>query len=416
MTGKHNKDQALGTDKLKELASMYPTEPDSTEAEIVDNHRLDHLYTTPFRNGAGKYFSVVSTDEEGVPAIIDAENPQPVRNKVKTRLTFIKSTEGGKITDIELKRYRFYARRGYEEQPEGISISFPYFVGLIGFLQSLSKLNLNDISERRIPLHNTPSLDDETKRQFYTFAATEEGQELIREVLRNGQLSGADIINIGYRKKQLSLFETLMTDAAAIETYRSENSIKQQGAEAIWQHFFEANTWIFGYGLNFVFNKPLEGEQLQQTVRGSDVTGAGKRADGLLKTTGVVSSLCLIEIKTPDTSLLETTPYRPECWRASSELGGGISQVQKTVQKTLENLGTEFRPIDAEGSPTGEVLYSYRPKAFLIIGRLSEFNTATGPNREKFGSFELLRRHTLEPEIITFDELLERAKFIVLKT
>jgi hypothetical protein len=31
----------------------------------------------------------------------------------------------------------------------------------------------------------------------------------------------------------------------------------------------------------------------------------------------------------------------------------------------------------------------------------------------KFRSFELYRRHTWRPEIITFDELLQQARFIV---
>jgi hypothetical protein len=384
-----------------------------TEAEIVDNHRLDHLYTNAFRDGSGKYFTVVSLDDAGVPAVIEAESPHPVRNKVKTRLTFIKSEDGGYIKEIELRRYKFYARNGYVEQDEGITFSFPYFVGLIGFLQSMAKLNLNDITERRIPLHNSAGLDEETRKQFYTLASTDAGQELIREVVNNGQISGTDIVNIAYRKKQLEAFERLLSGSEAIEAYRTENGVRQGGAEAIWQHFFESNTWIFGYGLNFVFNQPLEGQRLELTVRGHDVAGAGKRADALLKTTGIVSSLCLVEIKTPDTQLLESEPYRAACWQASKELSGGISQAQKTVQKTLENLGTEFRPNDKDGNPTGEVLYSYRPKSFLLIGRLSEFDAAEGINREKFGSFELLRRNTLEPEVITFDELLERARFIV---
>ena len=384
-----------------------------TEAEIVDNHRLDHLYTNAFRDGRGKYFTVVSSDDAGVPTVIEAESPYPVRNKVKTRLTFIKSEDGGQIKEIELKRYKFYARRGYVEQEEGITFSFPYFVGLVGFLQSMAKLNLNDITERRISLHNSPDLDEETRKQFYTLASTDAGQELIREVVNNGQISGTDIVNIAYRKKQLDAFETLLSGSEAIEAYRAESGVRQGGAEAVWQHFFESNTWIFGYGLNFVFNQPLEGQRLELAVRGHDVAGAGKRADALLKTTGIVSSLCLVEIKTPDTRLLESEPYRPACWQASKELSGGISQAQKTVQKTLENLGTEFRPSDKDGNPTGEVLYSYRPKSFLLIGRLSEFDSTEGINREKFGSFELLRRNTLEPEIITFDELLERARFIV---
>jgi hypothetical protein len=392
---------------------MADYDPEPSEGEIVDNHRLDHLYTHPFRDGKGKYFTVVSSDEAGLPVVVEFEHPWPARNKIKTRLTFIKGDDGGRIKEIELKRFKFYARRGDVETQEGITFSFPYFVGLIGFLQSLAGLNLNDINERRIPLFNSPGLDEDTRRQFHTLAATPEGQELIREVVRNGQLSGSDIINVAYRKEQLRLFEELLTDRDAVEGYRAKHQIAQRGDEAVWQHFFEANTWIFGYGLNFVFNRPLEGRDLEIVVRGHDIAGAGKRTDALLKTAGVVSSLCFVEIKKPSTDLLESEAYRPDCWQASRELSGGIAQSQKTIHKTLENLPTEFRPSDSHGNPTGEVLYSYRPKAFLIAGQLSEFVAPEGINRERFASFELLRRNVLSPEIITFDELLERARFIV---
>jgi hypothetical protein len=36
-----------------------------------------------------------------------------------------------------------------------------------------------------------------------------------------------------------------------------------------------------------------------------------------------------------------------------------------------------------------------------------------GVNQDQFRSFELFRRNTLSPEVITFDEIYERAKFIV---
>jgi hypothetical protein len=44
---------------------------------------------------------------------------------------------------------------------------------------------------------------------------------------------------------------------------------------------------------------------------------------------------------------------------------------------------------------------------------LGEFQTANGVNVPKYRSFELFRRHTWRPEIVTFDELLQRARFIV---
>jgi hypothetical protein len=36
-----------------------------------------------------------------------------------------------------------------------------------------------------------------------------------------------------------------------------------------------------------------------------------------------------------------------------------------------------------------------------------------GPNTDKVHSFELLRRNTIDPEIVTYDELLARAEWVV---
>ena len=47
------------------------------------------------------------------------------------------------------------------------------------------------------------------------------------------------------------------------------------------------------------------------------------------------------------------------------------------------------------------------------MGNNAEFRTEYGINELKLRSFELLRKNTISPEIITYDELYERAKFIV---
>ena len=45
---------------------------------------------------------------------------------------------------------------------------------------------------------------------------------------------------------------------------------------------------------------------------------------------------------------------------------------------------------------------------------MGEFLTENGINKDKLRSFELFRKNISSPEIITFDELYERARFIVL--
>ena len=49
----------------------------------------------------------------------------------------------------------------------------------------------------------------------------------------------------------------------------------------------------------------------------------------------------------------------------------------------------------------------------MVIGSLDEFRVDNGINEQKFSSFELFRRNMVNPEVITFDELFERARFIV---
>jgi hypothetical protein len=111
--------------------------------------------------------------------------------------------------------------------------------------------------------------------------------------------------------------------------------------------------------------------------------------------------------------LLDTKPYRSGCWAPSKELAGAVAQVQGTVASAVENLSSKISLEDKHGNPTGEEVFNYQPKSYLVIGSMSEFTTEHGVNKEKLRSFELLRKNTTNPEIITFDELYERAKFIV---
>jgi hypothetical protein len=132
-----------------------------------------------------------------------------------------------------------------------------------------------------------------------------------------------------------------------------------------------------------------------------------------MKTQARINSLCFVEIKRHDTPLLARTPYRADAWPPSPDLSGGVAQVQATLQGALEDIGRKIATYDDAGDPTGETLFNVEPKSFLVIGSLDEFVGEHGINESKFRSFEMYRRHTRRPDIITFDELLYRARFIV---
>ena len=261
-----------------------------------------------------------------------------------------------------------------------------------------SKVNISDEELRRIAL---------SSHQAKAFLV--ENQALFAEALKS-EVTTEDLVAVGFRKKQLSVYGKLLDDPSYFKDLKKK---KNCSSEALWQKYFEKNSWIFGYGLGYIFLSGLDDKKLEQVVQGHSVDSHGKRVDALMKTKGIISNLCFVEIKIHTTALLEAKPYRTGCWAPSKELAGAIAQVQGTVASAVENLSGKINPSDREGNPSGEEIYNYQPKSYLVIGSMNEFLTEHGINKDKLRSFELLRRNTSNPEIITFDELYERARFIV---
>jgi len=219
-------------------------------------------------------------------------------------------------------------------------------------------------------------------------------------------LTKTDVVAIAYRKQQLDVFRRLIED---VDYFAHVRKIK--ACASVWQRFFQKNTWIFGYGLNYIYLDQLSSKKLEQVVQGFRINQSGKRIDALMKTKGTISTLCFVEIKTHDTMLLGRE-YREVCWAPSAKLAGALFQVQGTVAAGMYDRHV-LRMEDREGNPTGEDVFNYAPKSYLVVGNLAEFITDAGVNNNKLRSFELFRRNLIAPEVITFDELYQRAQFIV---
>ena len=181
-------------------------------------------------------------------------------------------------------------------------------------------------------------------------------------------------------------------------------------SEKEWQLFFEENTWIFGYGLTFKWIKPI-GKKFEETTTGASVSTKGKRPDAFAKVSAEIATTVFVDIKKPNTHLL-SKEYRPDVYIPSEEVVGGIAQIQTTINKWVANNDPRKILKDTKGYEKGS-LYSFRPKGILIVGNLSQFKSNGRENEAMIGSFELLRRNTHNPEVITFDELYNRAKNII---
>lgn len=177
--------------------------------------------------------------------------------------------------------------------------------------------------------------------------------------------------------------------------------ITKDDTEKFWQKFLSQNDWIFGFCLSYHFTTMVDREVY---VGGTNVNGCnGELCDFMAMSEGIAKFTSLVEIKRPDTPLLSSRPTRGAIYGVSKELSDAVAQVQ-TYCHTWGTNNTREAFIFQACNNSVTVL----PQGILVIG-----NTAELDNEDKIRSFELFRQNLHNPEIITYDELLARAKFVV---
>lgn len=225
------------------------------------------------------------------------------------------------------------------------------------------------------------------------------------KTLIQSDVSATDVVAIAARRDALLRFEKLLNDPAEFERAREGGK-----REAVWQRFFEKNPWILGVGLSGHLFTAYDPQKLERTVAGSSIADRGKRVDALLTTSGVVRSLVFAEFKLHDDPLLHEQ-FRPGCWSPSSNLTSGIAQAQTTIARARDDLGEWLAPRDEQGFATGETVFTGMPRSFLIVGRLDSLTRDGRPHPDMVRSLELFRGHLQTPEVLTYDEVLARARW-----
>lgn len=192
----------------------------------------------------------------------------------------------------------------------------------------------------------------------------------------------------------------------ALSTFEAELQ-KESWNEPEWERFFVDNQWILGYGLRYQFLGML---QKQANYGGVNVSGKGaQRGEFLMATRADQRFTVLVEIKRPNTPIFhqsaDSNPYRSGVPGFCAEFADAISQVQ-TNTRTWDKEGSQ-REDDRE-MLSRQGIHTISPRSILIYGHTKQLST---PARVK--SFELFRAHLGATDIITFDELFNRAKFMV---
>jgi hypothetical protein len=191
------------------------------------------------------------------------------------------------------------------------------------------------------------------------------------------------------RTKAIAAFQERISDPAYLEDK--------------WQAFFVNHDWIFGHGLDYRF---LHQIRAQVNCGGTELDGTGApKGDFLMATKAKVGFTVLVEIKTPHTPLLGKK-YRNKAYQIGEHLSGGVAQLQAQCAEWAEE-GSRQR--NNSERLLREEIYTYEPKGILVIGTTCQLMD----DPDKRSTFERFRRNLHNPEILTFDELLKRAEFMV---
>ena len=188
----------------------------------------------------------------------------------------------------------------------------------------------------------------------------------------------------------------------ALDIFCSSLETKKDN-ESFWQDFFEKNDRIFGYGLDYRFMHILDTQTNVWNAKSTD-----KKWDwevDYLWRTGAFT--VLVEIKTPKTPLLSSAGDRTVNWKVSPKLVDAITQWLWYKNDRISNKKEYL---------WGEKYERYQADPKVIIVCWTWDNLQWKDQREtdqKVKTFELFRRNLRNIDIITFDELYERADCIV---
>lgn len=356
-----------------------------SEEDIINGSIPNRLYMHEFEKG--RFFQVVHHDENGF----------EIKLAPKTMFKAVYIKENNDIEGIEIIKVSNVAT-------QKVLLSKFNFAQLKAFLSFISEIDLKGITEKRLKILDDQELDTDSIRSVKTLLSKKGGAELVETLINEGIVSSKDIVNTAFRKRGMQYFEKLKDDPSFWKIYAAENNISSRSEEKVWQYFFEKNQWIFGYGLDYRYQKIL-----QREVNLSDAELDGSNTvigDYLL---GDNFFTTFVELKKPSTLLFANKGNRSNSWKLSNDLIESVSQI-------LEHKASGLIRLDSPQYINSEPLTqkAYDSKVILIIGDWKELrNSSTTFEKElKKRTFELFRRDSRNIEILTFDELYERAYFI----
>ena len=359
----------------------------TSEEDIINGSIPNRLNWHEFE--AGRFFQVVHQDQTGF----------EIKLAPRTMLKAVYIKENDDIEGIEIIKVVS------NNETQRIKLSKFNFAQLKAFLSFISEIDLKGITEKRLKILDNQELDIDTVKTVKTLLSKNGGAELVETLINEGIISSKDIVNTAFRKRGIQIFSDLKNNSEYWKIYAEENGLKKYSEEKVWQYFFEKNQWIFGYGLDYRYQEIL---QKEVHLSNAELDGSNTVIGDYLLGDNFFTTF--VELKKPNTLLFAKKGNRSNSWKLSNDLIESVSQILEQKASGLIRLD---KPQYINGEPLKQKAYD--SKVILIIGDWKEIENSTNTLEKdiKKKTLELFRRDSRNVEILTFDELFERAKFIV---
>ena len=294
---------------------------------------------------------------------LHVDNPNDGTKQLKGKLVFYKPTVATKDDFSKLSK-RDIKSNEYIELQFNTEETYNLYTGL----KSLYQITNNRYSPVTATRYVRIPSDAEIIK------ALREKPQIVRSLAQQDM----DVLNAAMHVSELQKVKVLI-----------EQNI-ENGSEQFWQDLFKEHSWV----LSQLFALPYMLFQNQPYVGGKGISGSsGKFPDYLFKN-GITENVAIIEIKTPKTELLYSTPYRDGVYSIHKDISGAISQI--LIQR--DNLYKHYSAllIDSE-----EPFETNNIDCIVIAGNVS----ALGSKSEK-KSFVSYRNELKDVRVVGFDELL----------
>lgn len=381
---------------------------DFSTIEIKENYEKNNCFIQQI--GSAKFYKgFILLDNPQVKTVCEIQfYKSKVLDKYIPRPTFRKINKENNVVERDSKKPVII---GFNDSTEA-----ECFWRLIGFLNQFKEtIDLGEFSKSYKVIHK--------EGYFIEFESKSEKEKMsdLVELIKASNISekSLKVIFQNNRKRTVNTFYKLLknenTDKGiAIDRYRKFYSITENGEEAVWHHFLKEHDWLLGLNVDIKFIRDF----IHQVDLGiSNTKGTGSPKGDIL---GISDYTTLIELKTASTPIFKLEKKsgdgsRANTWAFTSDFINGISQcLGQKFEWDVNHLDKKIidsnnKIIDQNKSKTLDT-----KTVFIIGNRQQEFPHDSNPDSIlKSETFERFRRNSRNIDVITYDELFERAYQII---